>query len=60
MIQDDKEVELRNVYNEMDEDRRQKMEFLAANLLNAQKNAASEEKPAPEAPHKKRKKNNPT
>jgi hypothetical protein len=46
MIPDEKEAELRNVYNEMDEDRREKMEFLAVNLLNAQKAAESGEKPA--------------
>jgi len=46
MIPDEKEAELRTVYNKMDEDRRQKMEYLAVNLLNAQKAAESEEKPA--------------
>jgi len=46
MIPDEKEAELRTVYNEMDEDSREKMEFLAVNLLNAQKAAESEEKPA--------------
>ena len=45
MIPDEKEAELRTVYNEMDEDRREKMEFLAVNLLNAQKTAESDKKP---------------
>ena len=46
MIADEKEAELRSVYNEMDEGRREKMEFLAVSLLNAQENAESEEKAA--------------
>ena len=46
MIPDEKEAELRTVYAEMDEDSREKMEFLAVNLLNAQKAAESGEKPA--------------
>ena len=54
MADDKKETELRTVYTELDEDRRQKMEFLAVNLYNAQKSTVSEEKP-PEAPLKKRK-----
>ena len=54
MTDDKKETELRTLYTELDEDKRQKMEFLAVNLYNAQKSAASEEKPS-EAPPKKRK-----
>ena len=46
MLPDEKETELRSVYDEMDEDRREKMEFLAVNLLNAQKAAESGKKPA--------------
>jgi hypothetical protein len=43
MTQDEKEAELRSVYSEMDEDKREKMEFLAVNLLNAQKVAENEQ-----------------
>ena len=55
MTDDKKETELRTVYTELDEDRRQKMEFLAVNLYNAQKTTASEENP-PEDPQKKNEK----
>ena len=58
MTEDEKETELRTVYNELDEDKRQKMEFLAVNLLNAQNSAQSDNKQAEEPP-KKRKKSRP-
>ena len=54
MTDDEREAELRTVYTELDEDRRQKMEFLAVNLYNGQKSTVSEEKPAPEAPQKRK------
>ena len=54
MTDDKKETELRTVYTELDEDRRQKMEFLAVNLYNAQKSTVSEEKPAPDKPKKRK------
>jgi hypothetical protein len=58
MIADEKEAELRSVYDEMDEGRREKMEFLAVSLLNAQKAAESDTLPAPG--NQKKEKNNPT
>jgi hypothetical protein len=54
MTDDKKETELRTVYAELDEDRRQKMEFLAVNLMNAQNSAQSDKEP-PETTPKKRK-----
>ena len=51
MTDDKKETELRTVYTELDEDRRQKMEFLAVNLYNAQNSAASDNNP-PKPPKK--------
>jgi hypothetical protein len=37
MKKDEKAMELRNIYMEMDENQKEKMELLAVNLLNAQK-----------------------
>ena len=45
MTDDKKEAELRTVYAELDEDQRQKMEFLAVNLMNAQNSAQSDKEP---------------
>ena len=52
MTDDKKETELRTVYAELDEDRRQKMEFLAVSLYNAQKSAESDKIPTPKKPKK--------
>ena len=56
MTDDEKEAELRTVYTELDEDRRQKMEFLAVNLYNAQKSAESDKSPVPDKPKKEKSK----
>jgi hypothetical protein len=45
MTDDKKEAELRTVYTELDEDRRQKMESLAVNLMNAQNSTQSDKEP---------------
>ena len=58
MTDDKKETELRTVYKEMDEDSRQKMEFLAVSLLDAQ-TSAEIDKPLASNNPKKEKNNQP-